>query len=57
MTRTYSDVLGPQESKYFASDKVALLIANERYNHHNPLPAAPSDVEELTQILQVCSFV
>lgn len=37
-----------------ASDKIALLIANENYDNHKQLPAASRDVEVLTNILQVC---
>ena len=46
----------PREYRYFATDKVALLIANEQYQNHKHLPAAPCDVQVLTEILQVIFF-
>lgn len=39
-----------------ATDKVALLIGNMNYHHHNQLCAPISDVHELTNLLRQMDF-
>lgn len=42
--------------KFIATDKVALLIGNMNYLHHQQLRAPMADVHELTNLLRQLDF-
>ncbi|XP_078491317.1 mucosa-associated lymphoid tissue lymphoma translocation protein 1-like [Ciona intestinalis] len=47
-----SVVLEPSVTPFFATNKLALLIANEHYAHNPRLPATSHDIRALTKIFQ-----
>uniref|UniRef100_A0A8C6T351 MALT paracaspase 2 n=1 Tax=Neogobius melanostomus TaxID=47308 RepID=A0A8C6T351_9GOBI len=46
----------PSARKFYATDKVALLIGNMNYMHHGQLRAPIADVHELTNLLRQMDF-